>query len=219
MIRGVVFDFDGTLTELTLDFQGMREALEAVVLRYLPSEALRDFDGMLMLEMIYAIEERLGARGGAFRDDAYSLLRVIEVEAAAGKEVFSYTRGVLGSLREMAMRLGVMTRNCAEAVRKVFPDIDAYVDAMVTREDVPVVKPDPAHPLAVFGRLGLQPQEALLVGDHPTDIEAGRAAGAITVGVLSGKAGRSDMDRAEADFIVDDIRHVPAIVGKANAVA
>jgi phosphoglycolate phosphatase len=216
VITGVVFDFDGTLTELTLDFKGMRDALEAIVVRYLSPEALRRFNDLLMLEMIYAVEKRLGSKGTVFRGEAFSLLRVIEVDAARGKEVFPYTRNVLDSLKKMGVALGVMTRNCGDAVRKVFPDIDAYVDAVVTREDVPIVKPDPAHPIAVLRRLGVQPQKALLVGDHPTDVEAGRAAGSRTVGVLSGKARRSEMVLAKADYIVDDIRQVPEIVTRSN---
>lgn len=212
MIRGVVFDFDGTLTELTLDFDGMKRELEKVILRYVSLETLRELENRLMLERIYAIEKRLGKSGAAFRDEAFTLLRCIEEEAADKKEVYPYTRQVLSSLREMGVKLGVMTRNCTGAVRKTFPDIDEYVDATVTREDVRIAKPDPSHPRAVLDRLGVDPSEAVLIGDHPTDIEAGRAVGAGTVGVLSGKAGYEEMRRAGADFVAADIRQVPAII-------
>jgi phosphoglycolate phosphatase len=212
MTKGVVFDFDGTLTELTLDFNGMRNELEKVILKYVSLETLWEFEDRLMLELIYAIERRLGHRGAAFRDEAFTLLRSIEVEAAGRKEVYPFTRQVLRSLREMGVKLGVMTRNCMGAVRKTFPDIDEFVDVTVTREDVRVVKPDPSHPRAVLNRLRVDPSEALLVGDHPTDIEAGWAVGARTVGVLSGRTKHSDMERAGADFVADDIRQVPVII-------
>jgi phosphoglycolate phosphatase len=212
MIKGVVFDFDGTLTELTLDFNGMRKDLEKVILRYVSLETLREFGDHLMLELIYAVEKRLGNSGAAFRDEAFTLLRCVEEEAADRKEVYPYTRQVLRSLREMGVKLGVMTRNCPGALRKTFPDIDEYVDATVTREDVRVVKPDPSHPRAVLDRLRVGPSEAVLVGDHPTDIEAGRAVGAGTIGVLSGRARSEEMRMAGADFIAADIRRVPAII-------
>src|SRR5207253_9962040 len=43
-----------------------------------------------------------------------------------------------------------------------------------TRDDVPVAKPDPAGVRAAAAALGLA--DPWLVGDHPKDIEAGRAA-------------------------------------------
>jgi phosphoglycolate phosphatase len=107
-----------------------------------------------------------------------------------------------------------MTRNCGGAVRKVFPDVDEYVDTMVTREDVPIVKPDPSHPEAVLERLGVNRRDALLVGDHPSDIQAGRSAGVQTVGVLSGRINKDELENAGADFVVGDIREILPIVSE-----
>lgn len=214
MFRAVIFDFDGTLIELTLDFSDLRSHVEGLALTYVSEDFIRGLDGLYMLEMIDEVERKLGTPGAAFRQEAYAILRELEVEAARGKAVYPYTREVLKVLRDRGVKIGIMTRNCAPAVRCVFPDLDAYVDAMVTREDVRPVKPHPAHVLAVLGLLGsIDPVEALLVGDHPTDILAGIAAGASTVGVLTGRTEEADLEKAGAAFIVRDIRHVPALIG------
>ncbi len=218
MIKGVIFDFDGTLTELALDFGGMRDALVKSLLGYVTEETLRELGGLLMLEMIYAVEKKVGHRGAALRKETFAVLRDIEVATATGKDVFPYTRPTLRSLRRIGVKLGVMTRNCAEAVRKIFPDIDTYVETVVSREDVAVVKPDPSHARAVLDRLGVDGADTLLVGDHATDVQAGRAAGARTAGVLSGRARRTDLEEAGADFIIEDIRGVTAIVRTINQV-
>lgn len=63
MIKGVVFDFDGTLTELTLDFPDMRENLDRLISKRIPREISREYEGLLMLEKIAAVEERLGHEG------------------------------------------------------------------------------------------------------------------------------------------------------------
>jgi len=214
MFRAAIFDFDGTLIELTLDFSDLRRHVERLALTYVPEGFIRGLDGIYMLEMIDEVEKELGATGAAFRQEAYTVLRDLEVDAARGKAVYPYTRQVLKALRRKGVKIGVMTRNCAPAVRTVFPDMDAYVDAMVTREDVRPVKPHPAHVLAVLGLLGpIEPGEAVLVGDHPTDIAAGLAAGTTTVGVLTGRTERADFEKAGAAFIVRDIRDVPALIG------
>ena len=51
--------------------------------------------------------------------------------------------------------------------------------------DVARGKPDPEGYLTAASRLGVEPGEALVVEDAPPGIEAGRAAGAATVGVAS----------------------------------
>jgi phosphoglycolate phosphatase len=214
MFRAAIFDFDGTLIELTLDFSDLRKHVERLALTYVPEAFIRGLDGIYMLEMIDEVEKKLGAPGEAFRQKAYAILRDLEVEAARGKAVYPYTRQVLKALRGKGVKIGVMTRNCAPAVRTVFPDMDAYVDAMVTREDVRPVKPHPAHVLAVLTLLGpIEAHEAVLVGDHPTDIAAGLAAGATTIGVLTGRTERADFEKAGASFIVHDIRDVLALMG------
>ncbi len=213
MVRAAIFDFDGTLTELTLDFADLRRHVEGVALGYVSAAFMRELDGLYMLEMIYEVEGSLGPSGAVFRQEAFAILRELEVEAARGKAVYPYTREVLKALREQGMKIGVMTRSCAGAVRTVFPDMDAYVDAMVTREDVRLVKPNPAHVTAVLDLLGsVDPAEALLVGDHPTDILAGRASGTTTVGVLTGRTERPAFEKAGAAFVVRDIRDVPALI-------
>ena len=214
MFRAAIFDFDGTLVELTLDFSDLRRHVERLALTYVTEGYIRGLDGIYMLEMIDEVEKKLGASGAAFRQEAYTILRDLEVEAARGKALYPYTRDVLKALRGRGVKIGVMTRNCAPAVRTVFPDMDAYVDAMVTREDVRPVKPHPAHVLAVLALLGpIEAREAVLVGDHPTDIAAGLAAGATTIGVLTGRTERADFEKAGATFIVRDIRDVPVLIG------
>ena len=106
-----------------------------------------------------------------------------------------------------------MTRNCRAAIEKAFPDMDVYVNAVATREDVSAVKPHPAHVMALLGLLGhIDPGKALLVGDHPTDVLAGKASGVASVGVLTGRTARSAFTQAGATFVVNDIRDVPALI-------
>ena len=51
----------------------------------------------------------------------------------------------LDYLRRRGIKVGIVTRNCEEAVRRVFPDIDAFCDAFVSRDAVKRVKPHPDH--------------------------------------------------------------------------
>jgi phosphoglycolate phosphatase-like HAD superfamily hydrolase len=53
--------------------------------------------------------------------------------------------------------------------------------------------------------LGLDPEETVMVGDMPSDLLAGRAAGCcLTVGVLTGLGTREDLSPI-ADVVVPDL--------------
>lgn len=212
MLRAAIFDFDGTLTELTLDFGQMRREVEAIAEGYASASAIRGLDGLYTLEMIDELSRLLDRQGPPFRAEALGVLCEMEVKAAVGKEVYPYTRDVLTALRAEGFKVGVITRNCTGAIETVFPDLRAYVDAVATRDDVREVKPDPEHVRAMLRSLGVDAPGALLVGDHPTDMMAGIAAGAHTLGLLAGRTSRADLEQAGAEYVADDIRAVPGIV-------
>jgi phosphoglycolate phosphatase len=212
VIRAVIFDFDGTLTELTLDFSLMKSELEKLILTYITPHELEGYSKSYMLETIRSIQESLGLRGAAFKKQSFGLLRDMEITAAKGNEVFPYTRDILKALKNMNIKVGIMTRNCTGAVKSIFSDLDDFVDALVTRDDIDLVKPDPAHPKTILRMLDTPANEAFVVGDHPTDIAAGLASGAYAVGVLSGKIGYDELENAGAHFIINDIRGIMDIL-------
>ena len=208
MIKAVIFDFDGTLAPLSLNFDNMREEIEAIAARYVCREEITELHNLYTLELIYTIQARLKEKGSKFRSEAFEKLCALEVQAMQGGHPYPYTKDVLAALREKAMKLGIITRNCLNAVKTVFPDVERWVDTIVTRDDTDLVKPNPAHVEIALSKLGMHPYEALLVGDHPTDIMAGRAAKMRTVGVLAGRTKMDTFGEAGADHIVADIRAV-----------
>ena len=84
---------------------------------------------------------------------------------------------------------------------------------IVGREDVAQRKPHPEGILLCLDALELVPSDALYVGDSPIDIEAGRAAGVVTVGVLTGTSTREVVAAAEPDHILERAADVPSLLG------
>jgi phosphoglycolate phosphatase len=110
------------------------------------------------------------------------------------------------------MKIGVITRSHVDVLFLVFQDIKSYVDTIVTRDEVKEVKPHPNHGTEVLGRLGINPDEAILVGDHPTDVLAGKAVGMKTAGVLSGRTTRETFEQVGTTYILEDIRGIPDLL-------
>lgn len=206
--KGIIFDFDGTLTELTLDFNLLRAEVEAIARRYVADDVVLSLKHHYILEMVDEIEKVLDGKDARFRQEAYARLRDLEVEASKGKDVYRYTRDVLQRLKDRGISVGIITRSCMDALRTVFPDVDNYADSIVTREGTKYVKPNPLHVMEVLRSLRLEPDDVMLVGDHPTDIIAGRALGMKTAGVLAGRTTKDGFEKVQATFIFDDIRDI-----------
>ncbi len=208
MIKGVIFDFDGTLTELTIDFSFVRGEIEKVARKYVGDEEIKSQEGQYILEMINGVEKRLGRMASEFKREAFEELRKLELTASEGKDVYPYTREVLSKLKDKGIKVGVFTRTHLDVVLQVFPDIRDFVEAIVTRDDVERVKPHSDHAGEVLRLIGIRPEEALVVGDHPTDIRSGQAILTKSAAVLTGRIKREVFEEAGATYILNDVRGV-----------
>lgn len=204
-IHAVVFDFDGTLVKLNINFPEMRKVVLNLIESYqVPLDKVSD---LFVLEMIDAakalIARRHPGKEKQFEEQANALITNIEIEAAKKGELIYGTRDMLGTLKSRNIKTGVVTRNCQLAVSYAFPDIHKYCDAVVTREMARNIKPHPEHLLIVLKSLDVAPECASIVGDHPMDIKIGKEVGSFTIGVLSGYSTSNDLLNAGADIIIN----------------
>lgn len=211
-LDAVLFDFDGTLANLTIDFARLRRKITALAEPFLGEEPEpSDLPVLEWLdELAVEIREFDHALGQEFHCRGRLVIQATELDAAREAALFPFTRPLLASLRASGIKTGILTRNSTAAVKVVFPDVLACCDAFVAREDAPKVKPDPAHALAVLKLLGVAPGRALLVGDHPLDIQAARNAGLLSAAVTSGHSTREALAAAGPDFLARDCAELVA---------
>lgn len=191
--KAIVFDFDGTLAELHIDFGEMKRRLAALATEYIRIDS--NGPPPPVLEWLEKLEGEVRSKGsgtaGDFRRRAEALIMEMELESALRGKLFEYSRQILSDLNRKNIKVAIITRNCEKAVRIVFPDIDSYCSVFLAREHVPRVKPDPDHLLKALEQVAGEPGTTLMVGDHPLDIMTGRRAGALTAGVSSGSSSAS----------------------------
>ena len=212
-IEAVIFDFDGTLAELHIDFVKMRSALTDLLHNHDLSP--HDFDHLYILEMIEEVSRRISEsspeRSNSFRKDAMVLIENMEMEAADRSSLFAGVKEMLLDIRKKGISTGIVTRNCHRSVLTVFPDFGQYVDALISREMTNHVKPDPRHLQEILSLLSIPAERTLMVGDHPIDIQIGRELGTFTAAVLTGTGNHEDLKRSSPDFLLQsvlDIRNI-----------
>ncbi len=73
-------------------------------------------------------------------------------------------------------------RVCLDKILERF-SLRRYFDAVVTSDDVSNAKPDPEIVYKACEQLEVLPKNTVLIGDTTSDVQAGRAAGCIVIGV------------------------------------
>ncbi|HLO17929.1 MAG TPA: HAD family hydrolase [Anaerolineales bacterium] len=81
-------------------------------------------------------------------------------------------------------------------------DLCKYFDVIVTGLSAPHTKPYPDPILLAAQKIGIKPQECLMIGDTTVDIRAGKSAGAQTIGVLCGFGEEAELRQLGADLIL-----------------
>jgi len=211
LIKAMIFDFDGTLAVLTIDFGLMRRrVLEWMKAYGIGEERIHEKYLLEIIEEVrhLMVEEKRAKEAEKFFDGAHQILKEVELEAAAGGKLIPGSKEVLCSLREKGVKVGIVTRNCEDAVRRVFPDMDAYCDVFVSRDGVKKGKPHPDHLTSVMRSLQVSGDETVMVGDHVLDILAGKKVGMKTVGVLTGYIKREEFEKAGADYILRSVSEI-----------
>ena len=201
LVRAVLFDLDGVLVE-------SKGSTERVWLQWaydngIDEEELRSaMHGVRSVEVVRALRPELDAvaEGEAIERS--------QAEDVRGVQAIPGAADALRALREE--RVAVVTsatRVLAEA-RLGAAGIE-LPEVVVYAGDVTRGKPDPEGYLSAARRLGVDPAEALVVEDAPPGIEAGRAAGAATVGVTST---HEASQLSAADVVIGTLEELPGLL-------
>lgn len=196
LIRAVLFDFDGTLTEPdSLDFNTIRSAIGCP-------------KGRPVLEFISEISSP-EARAAASR-----ILDAFETEAARHSRPNAGAEEVLGYLSARGVKAGIISRNSLASIKTAlsnFSHIKPQDFAVILSRDDPFSpKPSPEGILAAALALGIPVPEVLVVGDFVFDVEAGHNAGALTAYLTN--RGTSHPCAHPSDFTLENLSELKDVI-------
>lgn len=159
----VVYDLDGTLVRLPVDWAGTRRDVV---------EALRDRGIAVDDESLWELLDR--AHNEGFAPVVEAVIADHECRGARSAELLP-TAGEL----PRAVPVGVCSLNAEAACRLALEQhgLDAHVDTVVGRDTVGTYKPDPEPLLATVQALSATPERTLFVGDSERDAHTADRAG------------------------------------------
>ncbi|MBI3910918.1 MAG: HAD family hydrolase [Armatimonadetes bacterium] len=205
--RAVLFDLDGTLVESAIDFRRMRVEIARLAADHGLSP--EEFAAPDVLGMVRAAAARL-PDPRVFLARAEETMVAIEMAALPGAREIPGARDLLRSLASAGLAVGIVTRNCRAAASPLIAAFALQHGVVLTRDDVPRVKPHPEHLLIAARRLGVPAHATMMVGDHPMDVQGGRAAGMRTVGFLGPDRPESVFAAAPPDAVIRHLSEIAA---------
>lgn len=162
--EAVVYDLDGTLVNLVVDWQAVASELATRLRR-----AGVDPDGLTSWELLDAGED------AGIGEELEALIASHERTGARRSEPLALASG----LPEIDVPVAVCSLNCEAACTIALErhDVATYVETVIGRDSVPTRKPAPEPLLAALDPLGVNPNEAVFVGDSERDAVTAERAG------------------------------------------
>ena len=190
LVKAVIFDLDGTITQPYFDFDTIREEM-----------GLERDSGPVLESMEKMTPQQ--------RQRAEEILHFHERRAVIESRLNAGAKQTLSALRKAGVHIGILTRNKRSNALAIARKHSLKFDAIVDREDGPV-KPDAFGVLRICEQFAVMPAETLLVGDYLFDLLCAKAAGAVAV--LLANHDRAAEFAGYADFTVEKIDQILQII-------
>jgi len=207
MIKGCIFDLDGTLTRTQ---ESIARPINMTLKHYgLPEQPVEKFNYFAGDGINNALKRALAASGDTeleHYDEGIVMCRKwMDEDPLYHVEPYPHVVESLHKLKEMGIRIAVFSNkpdasavNVVETIfgRGLFDHIQGQTDRIP-------IKPDPTGVYEILREFGIGKDECLYFGDTNTDMMTGKNAGLYTVGVTWGFRPRAELVEYHADRIID----------------
>jgi len=221
MIKGIVFDLDGTLVQSAIDFRKMKGKM----IEYLVSRGVDE--GLLSPQETNVVilgksEKNLAEKGVSqseikrILEQVEEIMNEVEMESVANVTEIGGVKEALKMLKEQGYKIAVLTRShhdySVEALKNT--GLLGYFNLILGREETPKPKPYAEALEHAAKLLKLNIDELILVGDHPIDLECAKNAKTRFIGVLTGSAKPETWGEAGCSEVLMSVRELPEYLEK-----
>lgn len=213
MIKALLFDFDGTLLNTNeLIVQTFMHVLEKYFPGQFQPEDCLEFIGPSLKETFEELDpenaEEMIAEYRKWNHEHHDEL-VKEYEGVLP---------ALEKLHEMNIPMAIVSTKMRATIARGLQimNADRFFKVIVGIDDVQNVKPDPEPINLALKQLGVEKEEAIMIGDNYHDILAGKNAGVKTAGVSWAIKGEEFLKSFEPDYMLKTLSDLVEIVKELN---
>jgi len=188
MLRGVLLDIDGTLL---LSNRAHAEAWSDTFREFghtIPPERIEPLIGMGGDKLLATLIPGMSDSDGQGKEMSSRRQKVFLERYAPHLQPAPGARALIQRLKDQGLALVMATSAKGDELSTLLQraGIEDLIEQATTSDEVDQSKPDPDIVHAALEKGGLAPAEAILVGDTPYDVEAGKRAGVRVIAVRCG---------------------------------
>lgn len=221
--KAIVFDLDGTIVNFNLDYKAAR----AEVIQYLTTQGFpRSLFSLneSVFEMLKKVEVSMRNSGknqkefSKLRETVLAHLEKYEIESANSTSLIPGILETLKALKQMKLKLALFTVNSKKSTNYILDTfhLKASFDAVITRDSVPTVKPNPVHLETALKKVKAKPAEAMVVGDSIWDMKTAQELHVFAVGVTYGVATPEELTHAGANCLISSPTDLIKLIEESN---
>ena len=219
-IKALCFDVDGTLSD-TDDYYANK------IVNFLPSFLFRD-PAHTARRLVMWIESPGNALLGfadriGIDDEMVAFIDWLNRHRTSPLKKYLIVPGVEEMFKLMQGRypMAVVSARDEKSTMRFLTQFDLcqYFDVIVTGLSAPHTKPYPDPIFLAAQKMGVQPQDCVMIGDTTVDMRAGKAAGAQTIGVLCGFGEEPELRQLGADLILKSTGDITALFNEGTPLA
>jgi phosphoglycolate phosphatase len=166
-IKGVIFDFDGTLLDLSVDWYGLRKTLQ--------KEFTID-DISRINELLSVIKKRYGEVG---LKKAYQIVEVFEGEHIRETPLLPGRKELVQDIVKKDIIVGIVSNNMVKTITTVITryQLNDYVPIIIGKDSVMQYKPHSEGIDSLLKAWNMAAINTLLIGNDESDEELSKNAG------------------------------------------
>lgn len=220
MIKAVIFDLDGTLVYFKIDYKNAREQVKNYLTRLgVPEEYMLNQPIFTALERsIRYLNSRKTSESeiNKIKEDINKIVYQYELKAADETFLTPNAKETLNEVKRLGLKIGLFTINNRQVTEIVLnkTGIKEFFNTIVSRDDTSAIKPDDEHLLTVTSKLGVKPEQTVVVGDTVYDFQAAKRLGALTIGVEGLYDAAYLKNEGKVDYVVKDLSEIINIINK-----
>ena len=210
-LKLIMFDLDGTIVDTVQD---ITDALNYAMKPYdIKNLTVRDTMEMVGEGISRLIEKALPAEKRHLKDTVVKrFLEYYSEHLTEKSRVYPHVEETLRNLTDF--KKAVISNKREDLSKRLIEELGlaVYFDLIIGSDTAGERKPSAIPVLYIISKLGVSPEESIIVGDSNFDVEAGKKAGIKTVAVTYGYRHRELL--TGADYIIDDIRELVPLLRK-----
>ena len=230
MIKAVIFDFDHTLYDRDASYTKMlapfKEELAEYINRELDDDELlrrmkqADKDGAYPVGWPDVYQEKIKKQVFSTVPTYEVYMKCIRTHQPRSITLWDDTIDTLNALHDDGLLIGMLTNGGVKSQTDKLNNtpLAPYFDKIIISGSLPEGKPHASAYHTICREMGVEPHEAMYVGDHPiNDVEGSKKAGLTAVWIPYVRP--FPAENLAPDYTIEKLGELPALVKKINGKA